>query len=141
MKDQLYRLASDYLLSEEAKEQRKKFRDKVLFWGGLACLVVLIGIATNAYAAPMAKNQDECLMLGDYGVTTRAMVLAGVDLQKRLATLEAMYVLDERMLELAKIVRLAADKSEHSANDFAGLVLQTCLKTQGDISGLLGPAS
>ena len=129
------------LTTEESKKERATLAQRVIAILGVLCFIVLVGVATNAYATPVAHNQNECMTLADYGITTRAMVLAGVDLPKRLATLEAMYTLDERMRELAKVVRLAADKSEQSANDFAGLVFKTCLSRQGDISGLIGPSS
>jgi hypothetical protein len=38
------------------KQERSTFRERVVFWFGIACLVLLVGIATNAYAAPLFKN-------------------------------------------------------------------------------------
>ena len=34
------------------KQERMTLRERVVFWFGMACLVLLVGLATNAYADP-----------------------------------------------------------------------------------------
>jgi hypothetical protein len=59
MKEHLYRLAGEYLLDSEVKAKRATLRERVLFWFGVACLVVLGGVATGAYATPLFQAEAE----------------------------------------------------------------------------------
>lgn len=44
------------LTTDEAKEERATLAQRVIAFLGVVCLVVLVGLATNAYAGPMAQT-------------------------------------------------------------------------------------
>ena len=54
MKENLYRLAAQALLTHEAREERRKLRPWVQGTIGLVCFVALV-YAANAYAEPIAR--------------------------------------------------------------------------------------
>lgn len=128
--------------TEDARQERAFIRvwvGRVLF--GLAALIAVVYL-TKAYAAARVNDPQECALFTDYAVTTRALVVSGIEQKKRLEVLGNMYEMkDDRMRELARIVRTAADKSDLNVADFAGTVYKICLGTAGDISVLLGPSS
>lgn len=119
------------------------------FW-----LTVIMVVATFLWFSPAfaqapspqvyrAMNGEECMLFADYGLTSRALVIAGLPMKKRLDILELIYpmIKDQRLFALAKMVRVGADKSSLSPQEFAIGVFNECMKNEGDISSVGGPAT
>ena len=43
------------LTTDEARQERATLAQRLIAWLGVVCLIVLVGLATNAYAAPQAQ--------------------------------------------------------------------------------------
>jgi hypothetical protein len=56
MKENLYRLAGEFLTSEEAREARESLRDRILVWAGAICLFVLFLLAVTY---PLNAHSEE----------------------------------------------------------------------------------
>ena len=44
------------LTTDESRQERATLAQRVIAWLGVLCLIVLIGLATDAYAGPMAQT-------------------------------------------------------------------------------------
>ena len=129
-------------LTTESKEDRATPGQRLIVFLCVLCGAALLFLAIEARAEVRANDPQECVLLADYGITTRALTIAHVGLPKRLEILGLMYDLkDDRVRALAALVRKASDRSDKISPEFAAHVYQTCIQNAGDISGLLGPSS
>ena len=66
MNENFSRMVSDYLIEQQTKEERATLAQRVIAVLGVVCLIVLVGIATNAAAAPIYRAEAEGVVITLY---------------------------------------------------------------------------
>ena len=107
----------------------------------IAMLFALFAFA--AVAAPKAMSPQECDAFADYALVARALVMDGLDQERRVAILVRIYNArsDSRTVELMRSINAAAKASKSKeAFGFASRLLEACYLNQGNMDSVLGVA-
>jgi hypothetical protein len=75
------------LTNDEAKEERATLAQRLIAWLGVVCLIVLVGLATNAHAVQL--NHQECQGFAVWSHDIQLMRDVGADKEKVRAYLES----------------------------------------------------
>jgi len=99
--------------------------------------VVLLCIATGAFAAPSAASGEECAAAADMAITSRALAEEEIPEDAARKVLERMYPAP-MIAKWADAILRAAYTDKRSAKRFAGDLMGACLRSRGDLDGVLG---
>lgn len=109
----------------------------------LLALALAMIFAPQALPAPKAENAMECAMAGDMAVTARAMAEEKIEREVALRVMDRIYDAgSERGVALMRaIVNTAYALKDTSAENFAGELTRHCVRSGGDMDGVLGTDS
>lgn len=104
-----------------------------------ALAMVLIG---KAFATPRAQSGEECQLLADMALVSRALVLDEMKREQVDRIMGRVYSVDPgRGADFMRLITDAAYRAEGGAGDFAKLVLRECAARRGNLDAILGTDS
>ena len=120
-------------ISDIIREETTFFLRLVMF----VAFCALAALALGAFAAPRAGGPEECAVIGDIGITARALAEEGLAQDSARRILDRMYPAALAAKWADPILRIAyTDK--RSARQFANDLGSACMQRMGDVDGFLG---
>ena len=106
---------------------------------GVAALGLALVLAPYAAAAPRAANIDDCRMVAQVALLSRALAAEGVERTKAAAVVLHVYSPKTKAgAEVMTLVLEAAYRTRQRPLPYAEQLLKTCVDNKGDMDGVLG---
>lgn len=124
---------------EDSRIERCYIR-RVIGWVLLLIGFVVAGIAVSVHAAPRANSAEECALAADMALVARSLAAEKIDRPTADRVLRLVYTIHSPVGEelLKAITDTAYRPTAPDPADYARMLMQACMRSGGDMDGVLG---